>query len=543
MQAIMNTPLPACAHISECLAYFSMLFDHIRMGVSITDEDGRIIYYNKALSMIDNISVETALGRHMCEVYDFTPESSPALRVLRTGIAIVDSVNSYRTRSGYLVNASCAIYPLRITPEAVAGVICFSQNYSWLDLQVQNVRQELLTEHEPDDAAPAAANSPHYSFTSLVGHAEKLRKATSMAKMAAKTDSTVMLVGETGVGKEIYAQSIHYGGGRKRNPYTAINCSAVPETLLEGILFGTVKGAFTGAMNKPGLFEVSNKGTLFLDEVDSMPVSLQSKLLRALQDKRVRRVGDASERPVDVRIISSVGREPMTLMQLGLLRPDFYYRLGVVKIHIPPLRERKDDIPELALHFVRKFAAKRHSKKPRITDAAMQLLCAHAWPGNVRELEHCIEAVFAILRHDADITSEHLMNACPEILDNRPLGEVAIKSLLPPMPWSYAAQDSFASEEERPGSTGAPLPSAYTAERAEPAPPAGSAATEEADPAQDRLHAARHKAEIGTIRTALQRSAGNQSMAARLLGISPQLLHYKLKKFHISVKDFLPHSM
>lgn len=496
-------------NLQDCMEYFEMLFDFIHTGIIIAEPDGTIVYYNKAQEDIDMLPASDVIGKTMWEVFDYTRESSPAMNVARTGKSLFDSVNSYRTRRGNLVNASCTIYPLSFRGHEIIGVICFSQSYMVLDTHLQNVLR---------DISPARSVSPitnkdnseleHYSFSSIVGSNEKLMDAINLAHVAAKNSMSTMLVGETGVGKEIFAQSIHYSGPRRKHTYMAINCSAVPETLLEGLLFGTSKGAFTGALNKPGLFEASNNGTIFLDEIDSMPVGLQSKLLRALQEKRIRRVGDSQERRIDVRIISAVGRPPGKLIEQELLRPDFYYRLGVIQIVIPPLRERKDDIPQLVRHFLRKHSFQLGRLEPTLSDAAMQALYLHDWPGNVRELEHALEAAMSIMGLDTVLDEKHLVKARPEILSGR-TAKPATPRAAAPVAVSALPPENENKETQVTG----------------------------------KLAEARNSTERNIIESALRTAAGNRSLAAKLLGISPQLLYYKVKKHGLCPEEYTPKSI
>ena len=205
----------------------------------------------------------------------------------------------------------------------------------------------------------------------------------------ANTQSSVMVWGETGTGKELLVQAIHSASGRSGGPFVAQNCAALPESLLEGLVFGTSKGGFTGAQDRPGLLELAAGGTLYLDEIDSMPLGLQAKLLRVLQDKRVRRLGDVRERPIDVRFISSTSILPGESVKAGALRADLYYRLSVVEIGIPPLRDRKEDIPHLCRYFLKKYH--HEGTVRRISPQVMKAFMSYDWPGNVRELEHAIE--------------------------------------------------------------------------------------------------------------------------------------------------------
>lgn len=216
------------------------------------------------------------------------------------------------------------------------------------------------------------------------------------AKRAAENDVNVLICGETGTGKELFAQSIHYASPRKNKPFLAQNCAALPESLLEGILFGTTKGGFTGAVDRAGLFEQADGGTLLLDEVSAMPYELQGKLLRVLQEDNLRRVGGSRDIPFDVRIIATINEPAEKLIEEGKLRRDLYYRLNIVNLEIPPLRERKSDIPILTKRFVEKNNIRYNKQVWMISDEALQKLHDYDYPGNVRELENIIMAAISL---------------------------------------------------------------------------------------------------------------------------------------------------
>ena len=228
------------------------------------------------------------------------------------------------------------------------------------------------------------------------------------AKKAADNDASVFIYGETGTGKELFAQSIHYGGKRKEKPFLAQNCAAIPESLLEGILFGTSKGSFTGAVDREGLFEQANGGTLLLDEISAMPYDLQSKLLRVLQEDYIRRVGGTKDIPVNVRIIATVNEPPAELIAQGKLRKDLFYRINVVNLSIPPLRERKDDIPLLAEKFLEKHNKRFEKEIWMVSDGAVEKLKAYDYPGNVRELENIIEQAVSMADKEHVLTEKNL---------------------------------------------------------------------------------------------------------------------------------------
>jgi transcriptional regulator with PAS, ATPase and Fis domain len=214
------------------------------------------------------------------------------------------------------------------------------------------------------------------------------------------TDSTVLILGESGTGKELVARAIHYNSHRKEKPFIAINCGAIPADLLESELFGHVRGAFTGAVaDKPGKFELADMGTIFLDEIGTMPVHLQMKLLRVLQDHEVERVGSARKVKFNVRVISATNADLEEMVEKGLFREDLYYRLNVIPISLPPLRDRHEDIPLLARHFLRKICDDMNRPQMNLTSSALAALESYEWPGNVREMENAIERAVALADH------------------------------------------------------------------------------------------------------------------------------------------------
>ena len=238
-----------------------------------------------------------------------------------------------------------------------------------------------------------------YGLDNLIGASPAMQEVVGLIQGAARADLNVLVTGESGTGKELVARAIHYNGPRRRGPFVALNCAAIPETLLESELFGHVRGAFTGAATaRKGLVEEAQGGTLFLDEISEMPANLQAKLLRVLEDREVRPLGSNRGSVVEFRAIASTNRDPRAQIEAGTFRPDLYYRLNVVGIHLPPLRERAGDVPRLARHFVEQFAAQQGRTIRGVTPEAMALLEAYAWPGNVRELENAIERAVAFAR-------------------------------------------------------------------------------------------------------------------------------------------------
>ena len=239
-----------------------------------------------------------------------------------------------------------------------------------------------------------------YRFEGMIGRSRAMRQLFQLLETVAPTHSTILITGETGTGKEVVARAIHHNSGRRLHRFVALNCSAIPETLLEAELFGHVRGAFTGASgNRQGRLEQAHKGTLFLDEVGTMSVALQMKLLRALQEREFERVGDSHTIKVDVRVIAATNSDLAKMVAEGAFREDLYYRLNVIPVHLPPLRDRKEDIPLLVQHFLDKFGSDRTGKPPErpltVAQEAMRRLMGFRWPGNVRQLENAIERAVA----------------------------------------------------------------------------------------------------------------------------------------------------
>ncbi len=241
-----------------------------------------------------------------------------------------------------------------------------------------------------------ALNSAH-SFSNIIGRSDAMLGIFRMIETIARTNSTVLITGESGTGKDMVARAVHFNSLRRDHPFVALNCGAVPETLLESELFGHMRGAFTGAdTNRKGLIEAAERGTIFLDEIGEMNASMQVKLLRVLQDRRFRRLGGTEEIAADIRIIAATNQDLPRRVEEGRFREDLFYRLNVIPIQLPPLRDRREDIPLLAEHFLAKYAAQMEKPVHTISHEAHALLSAYSWPGNVRELENAIERAVAL---------------------------------------------------------------------------------------------------------------------------------------------------
>jgi arginine utilization regulatory protein len=237
-----------------------------------------------------------------------------------------------------------------------------------------------------------ASKSPYYTLDSIIGESVAIKRLKEQILISSNSSSNLLIYGETGTGKELVAQAVFSLSKNIHSaPFIAFNCAAIPEALLEGILFGTVKGSFTGAENKPGLFECANGGVIFLDEINSMPLNLQAKILRVIQEGKVRRVGGQREIPVDFRLIASTNIAPQKILENAEMRSDLYYRLNVLNIDIPPLRDRKEDIPILADYFIQELNPTVNKNILGLHQNAIELLMEYHWPGNIRELKNTIE--------------------------------------------------------------------------------------------------------------------------------------------------------
>ena len=288
------------------------------------------------------------------------------------------------------------------TETAIAALKLGAHDYLVKPFDVEElkivVRGALESQHLKEENVRLRAElDAQHGIERIVATSPPMAAVVAMVRSVAPTSSTVLITGESGTGKELVAQAIHSLSPRRDAPFVSINCGALPETLLESEMFGHVRGAFTDAhQNKKGLFEVAHRGTLFLDEVGEMPPSMQVKLLRALQEKTIRRVGGTEEIEVDVRLIAATNRRLEDMVQEKRFREDLYYRLNVIPVRLPPLRERSEDIPILARHFLEKFGHEADRRVKMISEEAMKRLLRHSWPGNVRELENVIERAVAL---------------------------------------------------------------------------------------------------------------------------------------------------
>lgn len=397
------------------------ILHHIDAGIHVIDKFGRTVYYNDAMAHIEGIEKDKVIDKHILEIFpSLDEETSTLLTVMNTGERILNRTQIYLNYKGEKITTINTTIPL-IHEDVRYGALEIAENVTNiknLSEQLVNLQEELAGKH--NDSTRYKGHK--YIFSDIIGNSEGLRKAINIAKRATDSSSSVLIYGETGSGKELFAQSIHYDGKRKNKPFIGQNCAALPESLLESILFGTVKGSFTGAIDKPGLFEHANGGTLLLDEINSMGLSLQAKLLRVLQEGYIRRVGGLKDIPIDVRIIATTNQDPLEAIMNGMIRKDLYYRLNVVSITVPPLRERKEDIEILTDFFIKLYNDRIGKDAWRISQDVLDVFNKYSWPGNVRELENFIEGAMNYISNDEHILKRehfpsHIFNVKDKQID------------------------------------------------------------------------------------------------------------------------------
>lgn len=383
------------------LEHVKIMLEYISDGVQIVDEKGNLVYCNRNSALLDDINIEDSIGKHITEIYpSLKEEESTLLKVLATELPILNREQTYRTYKGKNIATINSTLPI-INEGQIAGAIEISRDItSYKELTEKVIDLQSQAKGSEESLKVQQSGKKGYHFEDIITVHSEFNRVKAIAMKAAATDIAILIYGETGTGKELLTQAIHNSSKRKNKPFIAQNCAALPSSLLEGILFGTVKGGFTGAVDRPGLFELADTGTLFLDEINSMPQELQAKLLRVLQDGKIRRIGDTKERSVDVRIVAATNIEPNLAIDLGLIRRDLYYRLNTVTLWIPKLCDRREDIPVLTRYFIKKYNGLLYRGLKGVTPEVMALFNEYPWDGNVRELEHVIEGAANLVDGD-----------------------------------------------------------------------------------------------------------------------------------------------
>lgn len=436
-----------------------IILDSIADGVFTVDLQWRVTSFNRAAETILGVPRQEAIGKPCCEVFRSTIcEANCALKeTLQTGKSIINKTIYVIGIKGERIPISISTAILKDKKGRTIGGVETFRDLS----QVEELKKELFEK---------------YSFSDIIGRSPSLRKIFDTLPQIARSDATVLLIGESGTGKELFARAIHNLSSRQKKAFIAVNCGALPDTLLESELFGYKAGAFTDAKrDKSGRFALADRGTLFLDEIGDISPAMQVRLLRVLQEKTIEPLGSEKSIPVNVRVVAATNRDLQRQMRKGLFRTDLFYRLNVIQIQIPPLRNRKEDIPLLVHHFLSKFNRLQNKDIPRISNSVMAALMAYDYPGNVRELENIMEHA-AVLCSGGLIELHHLPSGF--------LGDRSQGMLLP---------------------GGEPLSLQML----------------------EKIH----------ISNTLHQCDGNRLAAARILGIHPSTLFRKIASLHIDVPE------
>ena len=366
------------------------ILEMIDEGIHVIDMDGKTIFYNQVAASHDGMNIAEVLGVPLLQAFpELTEHSSTLLRVIQTGKPIYHHEQSYINLHGNKIETLNTTLPIYVDNRLI-GAVEIAKDYSSLK-ELSERLLDIQSLDKKEIAKRSVSNSTVYTFDDLLTINPDFKQLILQGKKAARSSSSVLVYGESGVGKELFVQSIHYASSRRHSPFIAQNCAALPESLLESLLFGTAKGSYTGAVERQGLFELANGGTLLLDELQSMPIELQAKLLRVLEDGVVRRIGGTKSTVVDVRVITAMNIAPENALDENKFRPDLYYRLNVLSYELPPLRQRQEDILFLANHFLKEFNRKLGRKVEGMDQEVEYFLQEYHWPGNVRELKHTME--------------------------------------------------------------------------------------------------------------------------------------------------------
>ena len=407
-----------------------MILEAVQDGICVVDKSGIITYINPSYLRIVHKTREMVLGQN---VFESAPDGN-RVGVLKSGTARIGVISHKKNGTTVVANVN----PIFVDGET-AGVVSVIKDIT----EIQNLMERLTqvsARAEYLEQELLRTKKTATAFSNYIGKSGKVVDVLALATKAAASTATVLIRGESGTGKEVIAEGIHYASDRRRGPFIRVNCGAIPQALLESELFGHERGAFTGAVKrKLGKFELANHGTIFLDEIAEMDKNMQVKLLRVLQQKEFDRVGGEETVHVDVRIIAATNRDLEAMMKAGDFREDLYYRLNVIPLLLPPLRERVDDIPLLVEHFIEKISEEQHKSVRGITPDAMEVLMGYRWPGNVRELENVIERVITLM-DTPEIRTQDLPSylkgeiADREVAGGGTLGEGAPSGAV--LPWS-----------------------------------------------------------------------------------------------------------
>ncbi|MEC5306976.1 sigma-54 interaction domain-containing protein [Bacillus thuringiensis] len=457
--------------IIEMNMLYETLLNELDIGIHIINEESKTIIYNRKMMEIESMERSDVLYKSPLEIFAFEEnKNSTLIEALKLGKTNKNIKQTYFNNKGQEITTINDTFPI-IENGKIKGAIEISK-------EISNLKQTIRM-------GPSRKQSTKFTFDHIIGDSEAIQSIITEGKRVIRTSSSILLVGETGTGKELFAQSIHNESQRSTKPFISQNCAAIPDTLMESLLFGTNRGAFTGAIDKAGLFEEANGGTLLLDEINSLSPALQAKLLRAIQEKTIRRIGGTHEKEIDVRIIATINEDPFEAIAHNRLREDLYYRLSVVTLCLPPLRERKEDILALVQHFIEKYNTQFGLNVTDVDVNVRGFFYAYDWPGNVRELEHIIEGSMNLIEDETIITAFHMPTRFRERIKTE-----------------FNMQHALTNHN-----TDAPKTLKHTIE----------------------------KMEKNYINQILKENHGNISQAAKFLGLSRQNLQYRIKKLHLHI--------
>lgn len=459
---------------NQQLEWYQLCFDTAYEGLAVVDESGVIQMFNETYSRFVEVTKEEAIGLPVEKVI----ENTRLPVVLKTGIPEQNQIHQLQGQRMIVHRL-----PIWKNGEVIGAVGMLTyEGLSEIYRMMEKIEQLNITyKQEKKLAAKQIGFVQTVGLEEIIGESQAISRTKKIARRAAQSRAAVLITGESGVGKELFARAIHEMGEGKNGHFIALNCAAIPENLLESELFGYAEGAFTGSKKegKPGKFELAHNGTLFLDEIGDMPLSTQVKILRVLQEKEVERVGGTKPIPVHFRLIAATNQPLKQLVQEGKFREDLYYRLHVIPLHIPPLRQRKEDIPVIIAHLIPKICKKYQIREKTIDKEVMRLFFRYDWPGNVRELINLLERLFAL------VDRTHLLKSdLPE--------EFLIKKEMPRYPVYQRLHDR-----------------------------------------NEALRLIQDEEERGLIENVLKEVKGNKSKAAKKLGISRATLYNKLSRFNV----------